>query len=188
MKGMTLIELAVVLAVIAILTPLVTGYIEQARETRGAADVRAISTAVQTYQRNTSRFPIYANIADANTDTSDITVLLGTGDAPTNGSGATLWSLTTTASLDTYLNTNLLGLPTTGRGGRVAYRGPYLNIEADPWGNQYLVTAAALTRTSVTDHAFVISAGPNSTLETDPTQARTGAFTVGGDDIVQRVR
>ena len=40
-KGMTLIELAVVMAVIAvlaaILTPLVTSYIDQARNTRAAA-------------------------------------------------------------------------------------------------------------------------------------------------------
>ena len=48
-KGFTLIELAVVLAIIAvlaaILTPLVTSYIDQARTTRAAADVRATAQA-----------------------------------------------------------------------------------------------------------------------------------------------
>ena len=47
-KGFTLIELAVVLAIIAILaavlTPMVTGYIDQARETRAQADVRGVIT------------------------------------------------------------------------------------------------------------------------------------------------
>ena len=53
-KGFTLIELAVVLAIIAILaavlTPIVTGYIDQARQTRGQGDVRAIATSILNYQ------------------------------------------------------------------------------------------------------------------------------------------
>ncbi len=191
MKGMTLIELAVVLAVIAvlaaILTPLVTGYIDQARETRAAADVRAIGAAILVYQRDTSRFPIYTNITNANSDTAAGTTLVGVGDNPTDGADWTLGALTT-LDLDDYLNTNKLSLPTTGRGGRVAYRGPYLSITADPWGNAYLVTAQGLTRTGFTDHAYVMSAGPNGTLDTNRVQVRTGAFTVGGDDVVERIR
>ena len=190
-NGFTLIELAVVLAVItilaAVLTPLVTGYIDQARETRAQADVRAIGTAVLAYQRDTSRFPIYTNIANANSDTAAGNTLIGTGNDPTDGAGWTLASLTT-LGLDDYLNTNKLSLPTTARGGRVAYRGPYLNIADDPWGNSYLITAQALTRTGSTDHGYVISAGPNATMETTREQVKTGAFTVGGDDIVQRIR
>ncbi len=136
-KGFTLIELAVVLAVIAILaavlTPLVTGYIDQARETRAQSDVRAIGTSILAYQRDTSRFPIYSNITNANSDTAAGNTLIGAGDDPTDGAGWTLASLTT-LGLDDYLNTNKLTLPTTARGGRVAYRGPYLNIAADPCG------------------------------------------------------
>lgn len=190
-NGFTLIELAVVLAVIAILaavlTPLVTGYIDQARETRAQADVRAIGTAILAYQRDTSRFPIYTNIANANSDTAAGNTLIGTGNDPTDGAGWTLASLTT-LGLDEYLNTNKLDLPTAARGGRVAYRGPYLNIASDPWGNSYLITAQALTRTGATDHGYVISAGPNATMETTREQVKTGAFTVGGDDVVQRIR
>ena len=190
-NGFTLIELAVVLAVIAILaavlTPLVTGYIDQARETRAQADVRAIGTAILAYQRDTSRFPIYTNIANANSDTAAGNTLIGTGNDPSDGAGWTLASLTT-LGLDDYLNTNKLSLPTTARGGRVAYRGPYLNIASDPWGTSYLITAQALTRTGATDHGYVISAGPNATMETTREQVKTGAFTVGGDDIVQRIR
>ena len=46
-KGFTLIELAVVLAVLAVLagtlTPMVVGFVDQARITRAAADVRAVA-------------------------------------------------------------------------------------------------------------------------------------------------
>ena len=188
-RGFTLIELAVVLAVIAILaavlTPLVTGYIDQARETRAQSDVRAIATAVLSYQRDTSRFPIYSDISSANSDVPAAADLQGDGDAPTTGAG---WALTSSIDLDEYLNTEKLGLPTSARGGRVAYRGPYLAIAADPWGNAYVINADALTRTSITNHGYVVSAGPNLTLETTRDQARTGSFTIGGDDIVQRIR
>ncbi len=167
-KGFTLIELAVVLAVIAILaailTPLVTGYIDQARETRAAGDVRAIGTAILAYQRDTSRFPIYSSIANANSDTAAGDSLWGDGDNPTEGADWTFSGLTT-LGLDDYLNTNKLSLPATARGGRVSYRGPYLNIASDPWGNAYIVVAQGLTRTGFTDHGFVISAGANATLE-----------------------
>ena len=44
-RGFTLIELAVVLA--AILTPLVTSYIDQARDTRAQNDVRAPCPGIQ---------------------------------------------------------------------------------------------------------------------------------------------
>ena len=62
-RGFTLIELAVVLAIIAILaavlTPLVTNYLDQARLTRAQADVRTIADAIKLYQRDTGRWPIY---------------------------------------------------------------------------------------------------------------------------------
>ena len=62
-KGFTLIELAVVLAIIAVLaavlTPMVTGYLDQARVARAQADVRTIADALKLHQRDTGRFPIY---------------------------------------------------------------------------------------------------------------------------------
>ena len=190
-RGFTLIELAVVLAVIAILaavlTPMVTGYIDQARETRAAADVRAIATAILGYQRDTSRFPVFDSDTDGNADTVNTAIVLqGTGDDPLLGSSN--WVLTSNGDLDTYLNTNLLDLPTTARGGRVVYRGPYLNIGADPWGNAYLITGSDLTRASSGNHAYVLSAGANNTIDTERTQPNSGDLDVGVDDIVQRIR
>ena len=187
-KGFTLIELAVVLAIIAILaavlTPMVTGYIDQARDTRAQSDVRAIATSILGYQRDTSRFPVYDNISDANTDTVNVTELITGGDAP----GAGGWTLASTGQLDTFLNTNQLSLPTSARGGRVAYRGPYIDLGAGPWGNYYIVTATELSRAGNAQHSFVLSAGPNATIETTRDQANSGAFTIGGDDIAQQIR
>ena len=72
-KGFTLIELAVVLAIIAILaailTPMVTGYLDQARVARAQADARTIADAVKLYQRDTGRWPVYASAGDFSSNT-----------------------------------------------------------------------------------------------------------------------
>ena len=190
-NGFTLIELAVVLAIIAILaaimTPMVTGFIDEARITRAGGDVRGIAGAVIAYQRDTARFPIYSGIGAANSDTASIVDLVTTGDTPADGGS---WTVSTAGALDTYLNTNLLGLDTSGtvRGGRVSYKGPYLELGSDPWGNAYVINADSLTRTGVTYHSVVLSAGPNLAIDTVRDQSRGGSFTVGDDDIVQRIR
>src|SRR2546428_14094274 len=70
MKGFTLIELAVVLAIIAVLaavlTPMVTGYLDQARVTRAQADVRTIADAVKLYRRDTGQWPIFTASGQTN--------------------------------------------------------------------------------------------------------------------------
>ena len=190
-KGFTLIELAVVLAVIAvlaaILTPLVTSYIDQARDTRAANDVRAIAQAFNLHKRDTGQYPIYASAGDANSDTG-VEYLIGAGSLPSTSGGGALWTnlTSTAASLETYLNTNNLGLVTTARGGRTAYRGPYLDlITGDPWGNGYVVYAQNIERAETTNMGFVVSSGSDSVINTDRDQS--GTLTVGGDDIVARI-
>ena len=188
-KGFTLIELAVVLAVIAvlaaILTPLVTSYIDQARETRAQNDVRAIAQGFNLHKRDTGQYPIYSSDSNADSDTG-VDYLLGSGTAPSTVGIGDWNNFTTAGSLETYLNTNNLGLPTTARGGRVAYRGPYLDlITADPWGNAYVVYAQNLERAETTYMGFVVSSGSDGTIETDRDQS--GTLSVGGDDIVARI-
>ena len=193
-KGFTLIELAVVLAVIAvlaaILTPLVTAYIDQARTTRAAADVRAIAQAYQLHKRDTGQFPIYADDSNSDSDTAVADVLKGGGTTPQADTGITGWhNFATSGDLDAHLNTNKLSLPTNNPArGRTAYRGPYIEtINEDPWGNAYLANAAHLTRAS-TNIGFTLSAGPDGNIDTHANQASTGTLSVGGDDIVVRIK
>ena len=190
-KGFTRFELSVVVAVIAvlaaILTPLVTAYIDQVRNNRAIADVRAIAQAFQLHKRDTGQFPVYANVMDSEDDTESETELVGNGNVPTI-LGAS-WDLTSSGDMDTFLNTNKLNLPTNNPGrDRVAYRGPYLEeIGQDPWGNQYVVNAINLLRSS-TSIGFAISAGPNGNLDTDRDQVSSGSLTTTGDDIVVRIQ
>ena len=191
-KGFTLIELAVVLAIIAvlaaILTPLVTSYIDQARNTRAQTDVRAIAQAYLLHLRDTGYYPIYADISNAQAGTEVEEDFSTSSNIPTLGGS---WLTTATAAdIGTHLNINKLNLDTSGifSGGRVAYRGPYLdNLPDDPWGNAYLVNADNVDGT--TNMAFAISAGSDGTLDTTRDQALSGAsVTVGNDDLVARIR
>jgi len=191
-KGFTLIELAVVLAIIAVLaavlTPLVTGYLDQARVARSQADVRTIADALKLHQRDTGRYPIYNSGGYPNTVSDGTkTVFGGPGNNP---SETVSWSLSTTVAtttLESWVNGNFTGVSTTNAFPKAAYRGPYVaSIDADPWGNKYLLNAANLN--SGTNHAFVMSAGPNGAIDTVKDQAVSSAFAVGSDDIVSVIK
>src|SRR6266540_4367667 len=101
-KGFTLIELAVVLAIIAVLaavlTPLVTGYLDQARIARAQADVRTIADSLKLHQRDSGRYPIYATLADYPSTIAGGSgkVILGAGSTPSDL--VSDWTVTVAAS------------------------------------------------------------------------------------------
>lgn len=202
-KGFTLIEMAVVLGIIAILaamlTPLVVTYIDQARVVRASADTNSIAKAYLLFYKDTSSFPVYLTTSAQNSGIpskfcqfSGTAVTLPTSFGGQWGSASALSCNAGSAGLiRQFLNLNSLGF-TTGNpaGGGVAFRGPYLDgLDAnDPWGNPYIVNARALATNDQTHWAFAISAGPNGTLETDPWQIKTALMSTASDDITSLIR
>jgi general secretion pathway protein G len=194
-KGFTLIELAVVLAVIAvlaaILTPMVTSYLDQARLSRAQADLRTLADAVKLYQRDTGRYPIYDSSSAYTSDSVSKVVIGGNnGNTPADGAGGASWGLSTqlaTTSLELYLNNNYSGV-SASTFPKATFNGPYIGtLDSDPWGNKYLLNAGDLTRSS-SNHAFVISAGPNGTIETTRDIATTTNLAAGGDDLISVIK
>src|SRR5260370_40955313 len=127
-RGFTLVEMAIVLAIIsvlaAVLTPVVLNYVDQARNSRATADVKTIADAVRLYQRDTARYPIYSNMTQAAADTPAATELVGHGTVPTSSGN---WSsFSTTNDLTLSLIQNLLRFSTSSQVGKGAYRGPYI--------------------------------------------------------------
>jgi prepilin-type N-terminal cleavage/methylation domain-containing protein len=196
-KGFTLIELAVVLAIIAvlaaILTPMVTGYLDQARIARAQADARTVADAIKLYQRDTGRWPVYATNGDY---TASPKVVGGTknfivgsnGNYPTDGTAT--WGVTAgtaaAVNLEGYLNQDLSSVGTAAFP-KAGFRGPYIGaLDSDPWGNRYILTAKNLDGT--TNHAFVISAGPNGLLDTGQNQGLTAVFANTSDDIIAVIK
>jgi prepilin-type N-terminal cleavage/methylation domain-containing protein len=190
-KGFTLIELAVVLAIIAvlaaILTPLVTGYLDQARIARAQADVRTIADALKLHQRDTTKFPIY--LSNGVIIGTGKTVIGGPGNEPTESVtwGSLAATTLSTTTLEAYINGNFTSVSTSNAFPKSGFRGPYIaNIEADPWGNKYLVNANHLHGNDY--HSFVISAGPDGDLDTTKDQVITSTVVVGSDDIMAVIK
>jgi general secretion pathway protein G len=195
-RGFTLIELAVVLAIIAvlagILTPMVTSYLDQSRASRAQADLKTLADAIKLYQRDTGQWPVYASSTDYPS-----TIGGGGGHALIGGSSGTppgetaTWNVGTalaSSSLESYLNGNFTGVSTSNAFPKKGFRGPYLgsNLDSDPWGSKYLLTASNLAGSSY--HAFVISAGPDGKLDTTLNQNATDQFSTGNDDIVAVIK
>jgi general secretion pathway protein G len=195
-KGFTLIEMVVVLAVIAILgailAPSVSRYIENARVHRAEADCKAIASAIAKFNSDTGEWPIW--VSGTNTESNDTAYRVlesALGEDATDASpevATTPWPITAGEidELSDVLNENLAGYPTTGR--RRAWKGPYLpDISEDPWGNKYLVNVETLKPGLTATAVFVLSAGPDETIDTDYDQdPKTAAL--GGDDIWARIR
>jgi len=195
-KGFTLLEVAVVLAVIAILaamlTPIVTSYIDQARVTRANNDVKKIAEAVNLYKRDTGLYPGFSTLVDARTTqapafTTSLVTCMVSGPSTGAALGGTFSGCSTNVGfLDAFLNVNSIGFSTSSTeavGGRALFRGPYLDglsSSVDPWGTPYVVNSGNLSATSA-NHVFALSAGPNATFDT--TMNQTGAVTFSSDDI-----
>ena len=194
-SGFTLMEVVVVLFIIgilaAVLTPMTLKYVDEARTTRAAQDVQKISDAILTFNKNTGKWPIFQTAANITTTTAIYTTVVGPGNSPTctlSGIGCTSWSSATKTTLSDVLEFNTPGFTTTGK---FAWRGPYVTSpDADPWGNTYIVNASSLAF-GVNQAAFVLSAGPDRQIETNFSQnigSGSSAVTIGGDDIVARIR
>lgn len=182
-KGFTLIEIIVILAVIsilvAILTPTVLKYIDEARDDRAKEDVKSIAAMLNDLIKDTGQYP--GNKLD-----SGNTFLCGPGNVGL--SGQTWGTSVTCEDLANHLVTNSPGSSATSDdypsgSGRFRWKGPYItNLSEDPWGNAYQVNASTLVggNTSVT---WVISAGPDASFQTS-----TSSTTLSGDDVGVRIK
>lgn len=188
-KGFSMMELVVVLAVIAILatliTPIITSYVDKAKINKAHNDVRNLVVALNQFSSDTKTFPIFTAPSQV-PNGSVYDVLASEGLDPAQATGITGWITSNpTGSIKALMNENSLLFAT---GGGTAWNGPYTGgVGEDPWGTKYLVTARAL-RPGSNLTGFVLSAGPNRTVETALDQTRGTAFTIGGDDIVSIIR
>jgi len=186
-RGFTMIEMVVVLAVIAILaailTPIITSYVERARLNAASSDLQHIAAATIQFNTDTKVWPIYIGaFTNLNGPVDDLKST--PGNEAIAGAGFAGFTASSSGSLEAALNQNSMGLATTGKN---HWKGAYLELGADPWGTKYYLTSKHLQPGS-TSAAYVISAGPNQTLETVFNQPQSGSLVVAGDDIVVRIK
>ena len=189
-KGFTLIELIVVLSVIATLaaalTPMIISYVEDAKSITAKADVKTIAEAILAFNKDMHEWPIWESGTQTKAGDTKYTVLYSE-EGDKDVSCDVPWS-TDEDTIDDQLITNDPNYPLTGA---KEWKGPYItNLGADPWGNRYYVDVYALgpVGPQVKNYAaFVVSGGPDGVIETKDRQKRKG-FTIGGDDIVRRIK
>jgi prepilin-type N-terminal cleavage/methylation domain-containing protein len=212
-RGFTMIEMALVLAVIAAflaaLAPVAFTYIRDAQVTQAQNDASQIGRAIHAFMEHTALHPYKNNTSTTKVSgkqAGDFDCLYGGGNAFTTANDSTAsdsWTSaagvqcqaasTTRDTLENHLITNTPGASGTKayvNTGKIAWRGPYLaGVPQDPWGNAFLVNIgkgdpAAATKKAV----FVISAGPNGLLETSSDAARNAVVSPSGDDIIARIQ
>ena len=191
-----MIEMVVTLAIIgilaAILTPLVTRYVDEARVTRANDEAQSIAKAILSFNKDTGKWPIFQSGASITVTSSTFQVLTSPGAYPGCGTDCTAvaWSPASGSinPVSDALEFNAEGYTTLGK---FAWRGPYItNIGSDPWDNAYVVNAGVLAF-GQNKAAYVLSAGPNAQIETTFSQSigsGSSAFVTGDDDIVARIK
>lgn len=203
-KGFSLIEVVVVLAIMgviaAFLTPMLFNYLSESKLRRAQADAGAIAAAIGQFNIDTGLYPIYSALP-ANNNNATVLVLVTDGNDATIETGAGAWNTgaaTVRSTLDKPLHIGVLtdgstlyNDTTSGVKRPNAWRGPYMSdFKADAWGNKYYVSTEGM-KSGVAKAAFVLSAGPDGLITTVLSQVAgtgTAAFSVGGDDIVQRIK
>ncbi len=194
-RGFTMLEIITILAVIAImaavLSPMILNYMDDAKKTKAEADVKTISGVILSLAKDVAHFPIYTDGTKTIGD-PDIELLRGPGNNPTDNPAAGQGWLGTTkiGQLENHLVTNTPGGIKYGTSGRFFWKGPYVEkISEDPWGNRYLVNVKnGNPNDKPAKVVWVLSAGPNGKIETDPTALADAGPSPGGDDIAVRIR
>lgn len=173
--GFTLVEVIVIVAILAILAgilvPMIFSQIDEARIARAEADCKSISSALLVARKDLGIWPVLMGASC----TPSVTFLHGQGTPP---AGIVAMGYNNEYSL---LFRDVL-MRDDEECYDQSYKGPYLpGVEADPWGNQYILDARNLNVDNAS--VYVLSAGPNGTIETPVNSAA-----IGGDDIGLRIK
>lgn len=198
-NGFTLIEAAVAIAVIAILSgiivPLVVKNIRDSQLARAKNDVQVIAAAIASQLKDTGNRP---TLGVANAAQNWVS-------GPNGGATPAITGFTptsTTANTFTVLFNSAAaagdGLFGTTANAELSYRGPYLandvSAKVDPWNHRYFILGYNATGVTANSPIYVVCAGPDGAVLagnlTTPNGPPTGIWGTGGasaDDIFVRV-
>lgn len=192
--------LAITAVLTAVLAPTMVKYVRDARIARAQADVRMIGEAIKKFEKDLARFPMFTAGTGVLPDSAaNVVRLQGPGDMPAEAT-VSAWTAaaptdgdcSASCTADTLINQLIANGPAYPTSSSPAtpfkWNGPYLErIEADPWGNKYLLNIINAKSTSA-DAVFILSAGPNGRVETAFNIAKTATLQPGGDDIAFRIK
>jgi len=159
-KGFTLVEAAIAIGVVAILSgiiiPLVLKSLRDARVARARNDINVIVGAIAHQLKDTGTRPRAAVLGDGGANGAGNAMWFSEGALPLAGGavaagadaipgarGAQTFSTLFSLAHDDARGNQLFGFPVFRAMDEFGYRGPYLSRDVtektDPWGNAYLV-------------------------------------------------
>ena len=188
-RGITLVEITIVLLVVSILAvaaaPTAKRAVDLAKLSRTLTDEAAIKTAVTNFLTDTTFIGLANNgVAPAVGGANVVETVVSDGDIPREcvpAQGCTtapLWTnvVDNAGGLTDFLERHLVTNNPRGSAANdyplPGWKGAYLNapIEPDPWGNRYAVNVKWLATNSAcgtrSNDVFVLSAGPNEIIDT----------------------
>ena len=185
--GYTLIEVAAVVAVTATLAavviPVALDKIEKSKLATAKSDVQALAAGVGSLFADTGEWP--ARNASASNSLYALRTGTNTGDlfSASDDPAAGTWGQTSAAATTDIANDHLVVNEPFDQTTNVysQWSGPYTDSlldKQDPWGNNYLIWVRAMWDSGTTQYGWVISAGPDGTMDTAADSAQ-----VGDDDI-----
>lgn len=191
-RGLTIIELTVMLAVLGILAaaliPSVSNLIGTAKLTRARSDVNAIKQATIALLNDTQARGLVRDGSAPLGAQQVVDLLVSDGDIPSLGrDGDAAWLRKVDFSAVDFMEYHLCTNRPGGAAGHAyeQWNGAYLAapIGPDPWGNRYMINSQYLASGNRYD-VVVISAGPDEEIDSAFTQ---DGFLAGDDDIVSLI-
>lgn len=206
-QGFTLIEAAVAIAVVAILSgiivPLVVKNLNDSQIARAKNDVQVIAAAVASQLKDTGSRPSAAatagtGAANALWGSGSATAVLGAGITTEAGAASAVMPGTTQTFYNLFCQTQAEGRKLFGftAAGEFDFKGPYIAPDAaaktDPWGRPYVIIGYNANSQGATAALYVVSAGPDGKINATNgtvTPVATWNVTLSGseDDVVVRV-
>lgn len=181
----------------AVAWPSIRRYNERIAANRAHRDAEAIREALIRFYEDNTFFPLWDRTpAGENQQLGRVDLLVGDGAAPTAPPGSE-WMSTHVGTLADVLlaNTPSYAVRTDPTG--VGWAGPYVTRSpaADPWRHRYVVNIGLISVTARNPDepsppkyaVWVLSAGPNGTIDT-PYKQPIASATLAGDDIGVRVQ
>lgn len=188
-KGFTLIELVVVIAIIAMLAgmfvvPNVMGTAERGRLATANTDVNTIQQAIDSFTTNRGELPNRKDASNKNyylliysgqkSDGTPLTEVMMEDEQGVDKSQAGVldivnFPLANRDNLYHHLAVNDRSYPDCKEKKDYGWCGSYLKLKddmLDPWGNSYFVFF--IDQGDDTTRVFILSAGPDKALDTDP--------------------
>lgn len=188
-KGITLLEVTIVLVTVGILaaalTPTVSNSIRRGKLQRARMDVVAIKKALIDMLADTNARGVVRDGSVGRGKQDYVDLLVGDGDVPGLGkNGSKSWvqrvDFKHVDFIEHHLSTNQPGKDRSN--GYKNWVGAYLAapINPDPWGNRYMINTRYLF-SGFTYDVVVLSAGPDGEVDSKFTQ---NGFVPGDDDII----